>query len=101
MLVGAVRLGAIEESRAAHGSQVHPVLKSTRKWLLALDFVRLNAATGGLEGWPIQNIQQTLSLLGIMKLTVFDLLDFTAGYHETPLDPASRHLTAFMAMRGL
>jgi len=36
-----------------------------------------------------------------MKPTVFGLLDFTAGYHQTPLDPASRHLTAFMAMGGL
>jgi hypothetical protein len=36
-----------------------------------------------------------------MKSTVFGLLDFTAGYHQTPLDPASRHLTAFMAMGGL
>ena len=36
-----------------------------------------------------------------MKPTVFGLLDFTAGYHQTPLDPASRHLAAFMAMGGL
>jgi hypothetical protein len=36
-----------------------------------------------------------------MKPTVFGLLDFKAGYHQTTLDKASRHLTAFMAMRGL
>jgi hypothetical protein len=95
-----LKLGVIEESRAAHWSQVHPVLKSPGKWRLTLDFVKLNAATGGLEGWPIPNIQQTLSRLGTMKPTVFGLLDFTAGYHQTPLDPASRHLTAFMAMGG-
>ena len=29
------------------------------------------------------------------------LVDFNVGYHQTPLDLASRHLTAFMAMRGL
>jgi len=96
-----LKLGVIEESRAAHWSQVHPVLKSPGKWRLTLDFVKLNAATGGLEGWPIPNIQQTLSRLGTMKPTVFGLLDFTAGYHQTPLDPASRHFTAFMAMGGL
>ena len=96
-----LKLGVIEESRATHWSQVHPVLKSPGKWRLTLDFVRLNAATGGLEGWPIPNIQQTLSRLGTMKPTVFGLLDFTAGYHQTPLDKASRHLTAFMAMGGL
>ena len=63
-------LGVIEESRAAHWSQVHPVLKSPGKWRLTLDFVRLNAATGGLEGWPIPNIQQTLSQLGTMMPTI-------------------------------
>ena len=78
-----MKLGVIEESRAAHWSQVHPVLKFPWKWRLTLDFVRLNAATGGLEGWPIPNIQQTLSRLGTMKPTVFGLLDFTAGYHQT------------------
>ena len=36
--------------------------------------------------------------MGTMKPTVFGLLDFTAGNHQTPLDKASRHLTAFMAM---
>ena len=29
------------------------------------------------------------------------LLDYTAGYHQTPLDPASRELTAFQAAGGL
>ena len=66
-----MKLGVIEESRAAHWSQVYPVLKSPgKKWRLTLDFARLNAATGGLEGWPIPNIQQTLSRLGTMKPTV-------------------------------
>ena len=85
-----LKLGVIEESRATHWSQVHPVLKSPGKWRLTLDFVRLNAATGGLEGWPIPNIQQTLSRLGTMKPTVFGLLDFTAGYHRTTQRGTSR-----------
>jgi hypothetical protein len=33
-----------------------------------------------------------------MKPTVFGLMDFKAGYHQTPLDKVSRHLTAFMAI---
>jgi len=88
-----LKLGIIEESRATHWSQVHPVLKSPGKWRLTLDF-------GGLEGLPISNIQQTLSRLGTMKPMVLGLLNFTAGYHQTPLDKALRHLTAFMAMGG-
>ena len=44
---------------------------------------------------------ETLTRLGTMKPTCFGLLDFTAGYHQTPLDPASRVLTAFRAAGGL
>jgi len=58
---------------------------------LTIDFVQLNAATKGLEGWPIPSILETLTWLGTMKPTCFGPLDFTAGYHQTPLDPASLH----------
>jgi len=48
-------LGVIKESRATEWSQVHLVPKPTpegqpQKWRFTLDFVRLNSATGGLEG---------------------------------------------------
>ena len=36
-----------------------------------------------------------------MKPTCFGLFDFTAGYDQTPLDPASRVLTAFRVAGGL
>ena len=36
-----------------------------------------------------------MSRLGTLKPTVFALLDFTAGYHQTKLAKASRALTAF------
>ena len=94
--------GVIEESRATEWSQVHLVAKPTPgEWRFTLDFVRLNAATGGLEGWPIPNIQQTLQRLGTLKPKVFGLIDFTAGYHQTPLDPKSREFTAFITSSGL
>ena len=57
-----LELGVIKESQATEWSQVHLVPKPTpegqpQKWRFTLDFVRLNSATGGLEGWPIPNIQ--------------------------------------------
>ncbi len=43
-----------------------------------------------------------MSRLGSLKPTVFDLLEFTAGYHQTLLAKASsRTLTAFSAVGGL
>ena len=59
----------------------------------------IGASSRGLEGWPIPNIQQTLPRLCTLKPKLFGLLDFTAGYHQTPLDPASS--TAFSAVGGL
>jgi len=52
----AFQLGVIEESTASEWSQVHPVPKSDGSWRLTIDFVQLNAATKGLDGWPISNI---------------------------------------------
>ena len=82
--------------------------RSTNSWSSASSRIlrsaieaKLNAATKGLEGWPIPNILETLTRLGTMKPTCFGLLDFTAGYHQTPLDPASRILIAFRAAGGL
>jgi len=61
----------------------------------------LNAATGGLEGWPIPNIQQIINRIGTLKPKVFGIIDFTAGYHQTPLHPDSQEYTAFITQYGL
>jgi hypothetical protein len=39
--------------------------------------------------------------VGYNEANAVRLVDFNVGYHQTPLDLASRHLTVFMAMRGL
>ena len=86
-----LELGVIKESRATEWSQVNLVPKPTpegqpQKWRFTLDFVRLNSATGGLEGWPIPNIQQIINRI---------------GYHQTPLHPDSQEYTAFITQYGL
>jgi hypothetical protein len=96
-----LELGVIKESQATEWSQVHLVPKPTpegqpQKWRFILDFVRLNSTTGGLEGWPIPNIQQIINRIGTLKPKVFGIIDFTAGYHQTPLHPDSQKYTAFI-----
>ena len=60
-----LKLGVIEESKATEWSQVHLVPKPyPNEWRFTLDFVRLNACTGGLEGWPIPNILKVLERIG-------------------------------------
>ena len=70
-------------------------------WRINLDFVRLNSATVGLEGWPIPDIQQIINRIGTLKPKVFGIIDFTAGYHQTPLHPDSQEYTAFITQYGL
>ena len=69
---------------------------------MAIDprLAQLNAVTQVPDGWLIPNKLETITRLGTMKPTCFGLLDFTAGYHQTPLDPALRVLTAFRAAGG-
>jgi len=55
--------------------------------------VRLNARTGGLEGWHVPNI------LKVLERIVPNIL--TAGYHRTPLHEKSRDLSAFITADGL
>jgi hypothetical protein len=101
-----LNLGVIKESQDSEWSQVHLVPKpipegAPQKWRFTLDYVRLNSATGALEGWPIPNIQQIINRVGTLKPKVFGIIDFTAGYHQTKLHPDSQEYTAFITQYGL
>ena len=52
-----LKLGVIKESPVG----------APQKWRFTLDFVRLNSATGPLEGWPIPNIQQVINRVGSLN----------------------------------
>ena len=70
-----------------------------QKWRFTLDFVRLNSATGGLKGWPIPNIKQIINRIGTLLPKVFGIIDFTAGYHQTPLNPDSQEQSSHGTQR--
>ena len=66
-----LELGVIKESQTTEWSKVHLVHKpipggQPQKQRFTLDFVRLNSVTGGLEGWPIPNIQQIINRIGTL-----------------------------------
>jgi hypothetical protein len=73
-----------------------PSSAQPQKWRFTLGFVRLNSATGGLEGWSIPNIQHRDS-----EAQVFGVIDFTVGYHQTHLHPDSQEYTTFITQYGL
>ncbi len=99
-------LYVIEESNASAHSQVHLVPKPSKpgadpEWRFCLDFIRLNEATIGTENWPIPNIPQMIQRIGTKKPKVFGVMDLTSGYHQAPLSPTARLLTAFICFAGL
>ena len=54
------------------------------EWRFTLDFVRLNACTDELEGWPITLIRPLFQRLGARKPLFFGVMDLTSGYHQAP-----------------
>ncbi len=97
-----LELGVIRHSTASEceWSQVHMVPKPTPgEWRFTLDFVRLNDCTSDLEGWPITLIRPLFKRLGAREPKYFGKLDLTAGYHQAPLDEASRAYTALRTLR--
>jgi hypothetical protein len=95
-------LGVIRHSTASEWSQVHMVPKpNPGEWRFTLDFVRLNACTDELEGWPITLIRPLFQRLGARKPRFFGVMDLTSGYHQAPLDAGSQAYTAFITIFGL
>ncbi len=93
--------GVIEPSSAGHHSHPFTVPKPDGTWRFAMDLVNLNRATLGAERWPIPNIGELLRRIGRKKPKYFCVMDLTSGFHQAPIAPECRHLTAFITRRGL
>ena len=97
-----LELGVIGTSTASEHSQVHLVPKPTPgEWRFCIDFVNLNAATTGQEGWPLPNVSQMLQRIGEKRAKFYGVMDLTAGYHQLPLATTSMLFTAFITFMGL
>ena len=93
--------GVIEPSSAGHHSHPFTVPKPDGTWRFVMDLVNLNRATLGAERWPIPNIGELLRRIGRKKPKYFCVMDLTSGFHQAPIAPECRHLTAFITRRGL
>ncbi len=74
---------------------------TVNEWRMTIDFVKLNEATEGGEGWPITLIDALFQRLGDRRHKYFGVLDLTQGYFQGPLAPENREHTAFMTLNGL
>lgn len=92
----------IEMSVSAYNAPLIIVPKKSqdgnKKWRLCVDYRLLNKKLLP-DKFPLNRIDEILDSLG--KAQFFSVLDLQSGYHQIPLHPDSRHITAFSTERGM
>ena len=89
--------GLIEPSTSQWCSPCFLVKKSDGSDRLVVDFRQLNKCTDPTT-FPMPQIETILDALGDQKPTIFSTLDLASGFHQIPLDVASKSKTAFATM---
>lgn len=67
------------------------------RWRMVIDYRALNEKTVS-DAYPLPNITDILDQLGGAKY--FSTLDLASGFHQVPMDPASKQKTAFSTLYG-
>ena len=93
--------GCVQTSRASEHSHPFTVPKSSGEWRLVMDLVNLNQATTDAEQWPIPRIGELLRRMGGKRPLLFFVMDLASGFHQAPIAPECRHLTAFITKKGM
>lgn len=88
----------IKKSNSNYSSAVVCVRKRDGDLRLCIDYRELNRRTFA-DRHPLPRVQETLDNLG--GNSWFSTLDQGKAYHQGTVDPASRHLTAFITPWGL
>jgi hypothetical protein len=74
------------------------VKKSDGTYRMCVDFRKVNASTKK-DAYPMPRIDETLEKLEGSKF--FSSMDAEKGYHQVPMDEASKPITAFTTPKGL
>lgn len=93
----------IQPSTASSYSQVHLAEKpggEPGEYRYCIDYRSLNKVTRS-AGYPLPNPRSIFQRLGTQQAEYYGVIDFTSGYHQTPLSQNSRRFTAFITYLGL
>ena len=92
--------GIIEKSDVVYYS--HPIIvqKTAELFRFCIDYRLLNKCTEA-SSRPLPNIRALLERVGHYKPDTFGVMDLTSGYHQAPMDAASKVLTAFICYSGV
>lgn len=93
-----LRESVIEPSSSSWSSPAFFVPKANGKLRLVVDYRYLNSQTIP-NGWPLPRIEDLLDRLHGSVL--FSTFDAHSGFHQLPIAPESRYLTAFTTPLGL
>jgi len=84
--------GVIEPSRSSYASPAFLVPKPNGKSRMVLDYRKLNAQIE-IDSVPLPDLHSAFDWFG--KARYFSVFDLNQAYHQIPLKPESRPLTAF------
>lgn len=91
----------IEPCASSYNSPVILVPKKSpdgmRKWRMCLDYRGVNKKLVA-DKYPLPRIDDILDNLG--RAVFFSVMDLYSGFHQVPVDPESRDLTAFSTEQG-
>ncbi len=89
----------IEKSMSEYQSPIVMVKKKNGKYRMCCDFRKLNECTRPIN-FPIPRLVECLDSIAQAKPTIFSCLDLFSGFHQIPLDPETKHKTAFVTHQG-
>ena len=92
-----VRLGLVERVHTAWNSRLVLVPTSNGQWRKCGDYRQLNKYLQEYN-YPLPRIDELLDKLGGRKY--FSKMDFQRGFHQFPLTPESKEMTAFTTQDG-
>ena len=90
----------IEPSTSPWSSPVVLVKKKTGDYRFAVDYRKLNAVTEDLF-FSIPTFSEVVDTVAEAKPRLFSTLDLASGFWQVPLDPETKHKTAFVTRDGV
>ena len=93
-----LKSGLIQPSQSEYGSPIVLVKKPDNSTRFCIDYRKLNSMTKS-DAFPMPDIDQCLESLS--GASYFSTMDFTAAFHQIPMDESSIEYTAFTSHVGL
>ena len=90
----------IEPSTSDWASPVVLVRKKNNTWRFTVDYSHLNKVTENLMH-PLIRFDEVVDSIGQAQPSIFSVLDLCSGFWQIPLDPETKHKTAFVTRNGV